>query len=62
MIIITRLAGKEEKEVVINAELIEIIEEIPETLITTLSGKKIMVKEKKEEIINKVVAYKKSIS
>lgn len=61
MIVVTRLAGKDEKEIVINAEMIEMIEEIPETMITTLSGKKIMTKEKKEEIIKRIVTYKKSI-
>lgn len=60
MIILTKL-GKEEKKFVLNAELIETIEEIPETLILLINGKKIMVKEKKEEIIKEVVKYKKSI-
>lgn len=61
MIVVTRLAGKDEKEIVINAEMVEMIEEIPETMITMLSGKKIMTKEKKEEIIKRIVTYKKSI-
>ena len=49
------------KKIVINSELIEFIEEIPETVITLTTGKKIIVKEKKEEIIELVVNYKRSI-
>lgn len=49
------------KKVVINAEMIETVEEIPETVITLLNGKKIIVKERKEEIIELVVKYKRSI-
>ena len=60
MIIVNRL-GKEGKIVVINAELIEYIEEIPDTIIILSTGKKFIVKEKKEEIINLVIEYKKSI-
>ncbi|BDU50111.1 flagellar FlbD family protein [Haliovirga abyssi] len=59
--IILNTVGKNSKEIVVNAELIEIIEEIPETLITLTTGKKILIKEKKEEVINFVVNYKRSI-
>ena len=49
------------KKIVINAELIEYIEEIPETVIVLVGGRKIIVNETKEEIIKMVVEYKKSI-
>lgn len=49
------------KKIVINAEYIEGVEEIPETVIILSNGKKIMVKETKEEIIDLVVKYKRSI-
>ncbi len=60
MIILNKLS-KEDKKIVINCELIEFIEETPDTIITLIDGKKILVKEKKEDIIKKVVNYKKSI-
>ena len=50
------------KKIVINSELIEFIEEIPETVITLTTGKKIIVKERKEEIIELVVNYKKEVT
>lgn len=59
--IILNTIGKNTKEIVLNAELIEMIEEIPETLITLTTGKKVLIKEKKEEIIDLVVKYKRSI-
>lgn len=49
------------KKIVINSELIEYIEEIPETVIVLVGGRKIIVNETKEEIIKMVVEYKRSI-
>jgi len=60
-VIILNKLSKEDKKIVINCELIEFIEETPDTIITLIDGKKILVKEKKEDIIKKVVNYKKSI-
>ncbi|MGB7604239.1 MAG: flagellar FlbD family protein [Lutisporaceae bacterium] len=45
----------------INCELIEIIESIPDTLITLRDGKKHYVKEKPEELVKKIIEYKKRI-
>lgn len=60
MILLNRL-GKTKKEIVINAELIELIEEIPDTVITLVNGKKFIVNEAKEEVIKKIIQYKRSI-
>jgi len=60
MIILHKI-GNDKKDILVNAELIETIEEIPDTIIKLTTGKKIIVKEKKEEIIKLVVDYKKSI-
>lgn len=59
MIFVTRIDGK---KIVVNAELIEIIEETPETMITTMTGKKIVLKEKINEVVEKVKMYKKDIN
>lgn len=60
MIILHKI-GNEKKEILINAELIETIEEMPDTIIKLTTGKKIIVQEKTEKIIKLVVNYKKSI-
>lgn len=56
MIRLTRLNGK---EFVINAELIETLDESPDTIITLLDGKKFVVKENFDEIIRRVLEYRR---
>ena len=48
-------------EFTINADLIEVIEEVPDTVITLTTGKKIMVKESRIQIKNLVKSYKHEI-
>jgi flagellar protein FlbD len=50
-----------ETQFVLNAELIQTIEETPDTVITLTTGTKYIVKESCEEIKKKVVDYKRSI-
>lgn len=57
MIKVTRLNGQ---LIVLNADLIEFVEEIPDTIISLTTGKKIMVQENAEQIIEKVIAFKRS--
>lgn len=47
--------------IVINADLIEMIEAAPDTVITMTTGKKFVVSETKEEMVDKIVAYKQRI-
>lgn len=56
-----KLIGFNNKEIVLNCELIEKIEEVPETLVTLVSGKKVMVKDTVDEVIDKVIDYKRKI-
>jgi flagellar protein FlbD len=44
---------------VINVDLIEFVETIPDTIITTTTGKKLMVKESVDDVIDKVVEFKR---
>jgi len=59
MIRVTRL---NDKEMVINAEMIEFVEATPDTLISLKSGKKIMVMEPVDDVIELVIEYKRSCS
>jgi flagellar protein FlbD len=54
MIRVTKLNNE---EIVINNDLIEFVESIPETIISLTDGKKIMVKESPDEIIKRVAAF-----
>jgi len=58
LIKVTRLNGV---EYWLNPHLIEVIEKRPDTTITLLSGKKIVVKESPEEIINKIIEYRRKL-
>ena len=55
MIRLTRLNGT---SYLMNCELIETIEETPDTVISTTTGKKFVVTESIEEIVEKVLQYK----
>lgn len=56
-----RLTGMNNKEFVLNADHIEKLEEIPETVITLINGKKYLVLETVEEVIDEVIIYKNKI-
>ncbi|OAA89289.1 flagellar FlbD family protein [Clostridium coskatii] len=56
-----KLTGLDNKEFIINADTIEKLEAIPESLITLTNGKKYLVKESNEEIVEKVIKYKRKI-
>lgn len=58
MIEVTRLKGK---KMTINAELIETVEETPDTVITLTNGKKFVVSESAEEVTSLVIDYKRKI-
>ena len=58
MISLTKLDGS---RFVLNADLIRVVEERPDTVVTLTSGDRVMVKEGAESIIAKVIAYRRSI-
>ncbi len=58
MIELTRLNGS---TFTLNSDLIEIVEETPDTVITLSTGRKFVVKESRQEIKNLVKSYKKEI-
>ena len=46
------------QEFYINSDLMEFIESTPDTIISLTTGKKIIVKESAEEVIQKIIEYK----
>ncbi|MEA1975131.1 MAG: flagellar FlbD family protein [Bacillota bacterium] len=58
MIKLTRFNGK---VFVLNDELIEVMEETPDTVIKLSNDKKIVVKEGVDEVIEKIIKYKRKI-
>lgn len=57
MIKVSRINGK---RFVINCDLIELVEETPDTVITLTTGKKLVIKESVDEVIEKVIKFKRS--
>ena len=60
MIKITKF-NTNDKELVLNAELIETIEETPDTVITLINGKKLIVEESMDDIVRKVMDYRRAL-
>jgi flagellar protein FlbD len=54
MIALSRL---NKEQFVLNAEYIETIEETPDTVITLTNGKKLMVKDRLDDVVKRVVEY-----
>ena len=59
MINITRL---NDKELIINSDLIECIEATPDTTITMTTGKKVIAKESIDELIDRIVTFKRKVN
>ena len=58
MISVTRLNGK---QFVMNAELIRMIESTPDTVITLLSGDRIVVREPMDEVVRRAIDYARTV-
>lgn len=58
MIKLNRLNGK---EFVINCDLIEYVEATPDTVITLTTGNKVVVQQGVDDVIQRVIDYKRSI-
>ena len=58
MIILTKINNQ---EFAINSDLIETIEQTPDTIITMTTGNKYVVKQSQEEIIRRIIQYKRKI-
>ncbi len=58
MIEVTKMNGS---KITVNADLIETVEETPDTLITLTSGKKYILQETRKEVRMLVIDYKRQI-
>ncbi len=58
MIEVTKINGS---KVLINPDLMELVEETPDTVISFTTGRKIIVKESRQDVKNLVKLYRKEI-
>ncbi len=48
-------------KILVNEDLIETVEETPDTVLTLTNGKKILIKERRQEVKNLVKSFKRDI-
>jgi flagellar protein FlbD len=58
MIQLTRLNNQ---PLAVNSDLIKFVEKAPDTVLTLVTGEKIVVKERPEEVLSKIVEFRRSI-
>lgn len=58
MIEVTRFSGE---QFWVNPHLIEFIEETPDTVVTLLTGKKVIIREKSSEVRQKILEYRRQL-
>lgn len=50
-----------DRKMIINAELIEVVEQTPDTIITLTTERKIIVKEAADKIVSRVISYRRRL-
>ena len=58
MIEVTKMNGR---KVLVNPDLIELVEETPDTVVLFTTGRKIIIKESRQEVKNLVKSYRNDI-
>jgi flagellar protein FlbD len=58
MIHLTRLDGR---EFVLNGELVATVERTPDTVVTTTTGERFVVKESVDEVVERALAYRRGL-
>jgi flagellar protein FlbD len=58
MIQLTRLNNS---ALIVNSDLVKFVEQSPDTVITLINGEKILVREKADEVLNRIVEFRRSV-
>jgi flagellar protein FlbD len=58
MIQLTRLNNT---ALIVNSDLVKFVEQSPDTVITLVNGEKILVREKADEVLNRIVEFRRSV-
>jgi len=45
----------------VNSDLIKFVEQAPDTVLTLLNGEKVVVRESAEEVLNRIIAFRRSV-
>ena len=58
MIQLTRLNNS---PLIVNSDLVKFVEQSPDTVITLVNGEKILVREKADEVLNRIIEFRRSV-
>jgi len=58
---VIRVSGLRGREFVVNADLIEVIERTPDTIIKLTSDRRYIVRESPEEVVRRVIEFRQAI-
>jgi len=58
MIQLTRLNNS---PLIVNSDLVKFVEQSPDTVITLVNGEKILVREKADEVLSRIVEFRRSV-
>ena len=58
MIRLTRLNGN---PLIVNSDLIKFVEQAPDTVLTLISGEKVIVRENAEEVLARILEFRRSV-
>ncbi|GIU73849.1 MAG: flagellar FlbD family protein [Bryobacteraceae bacterium] len=57
-----RLTRINETPFYVNADLIEFVDQTPDTVLTLTNGEKVRVRERAEEVVERVIVYKRRVT
>jgi flagellar protein FlbD len=58
---VIQLTRLNNQPLVVNADLIKLIEQAPDTVITLVTGEKLVVRESTEEVIRRVIGFRREL-
>lgn len=59
--IVIQLTRLNNQPLVVNADLIKLVEQAPDTVITLVTGEKLVVRESTEEVIRRVIGFRREL-
>ncbi|MDT8066813.1 MAG: flagellar FlbD family protein [Terriglobia bacterium] len=59
--VVIQLTRLNNQPLVVNADLIKLVEQAPDTVITLVTGEKLVVRESTEEVVRRVVVFRREL-
>jgi len=60
-VVVIRLTRLNNQPLVLNADLIKLVEQAPDTVITLVTGEKLVVRESTEEVIRRAIGFRREL-